>query len=92
MNNKDKAIQFLQMIVKGDIENAYDMFVNVNGKHHNIYFEAGFDALKKAMIDNHTQFPNKKFDVTLAVAENDMVSVLTKVGIDGKQYSITHFF
>lgn len=63
MNHKDKAIQFLQMIVKGDIEEAYEKFVNANGKHHNLYFEAGFNALKKAMIDNHAQFPNKQFDV-----------------------------
>lgn len=92
MDNKDKAIEFLQMVVKGYIDEAYKKFVNSKGKHHNIYFEEGFDALKQAMKENHKQFPNKQFDIILSIAENDLVSVLTKVGIDGKQYSISHFF
>lgn len=38
------------------------------------------------------QFPNKNFEVILAISENDLVTVLTKVGIESKQYSISHFF
>lgn len=92
MNNKEKAIEFLQMVVKGNIDKAYEKFVDSKGIHHNIYFEAGFNALKQAMKDNHTQFPNKTFDVIQTVSENDLVAILTKVGIESKQYSISHFF
>jgi predicted SnoaL-like aldol condensation-catalyzing enzyme len=92
MNNKEKAIEFLQMVIQGNIDKAYQEFVDSEGKHHNIYFEAGFDALKEAMVENHIQFPNKNFEVILAISENDLVTVLTKVGIENKQYSISHFF
>jgi predicted SnoaL-like aldol condensation-catalyzing enzyme len=92
MDNKNKAVTFLEMIVRGQIDEAYDEFVNLEGKHHNIYFEAGFDALKKAMKDNHSQFPDKELDVILTVSENELVAVYTKVKIENKNYCITHFF
>ena len=92
MTHKEKAIEFLKMIINGDIEEAYVRFVNANGKHHNVHFKAGFDALKQAMKDNHTQFPNKRFDVVLAVSEDDKVALLTRVGIGDREYSISHFF
>ncbi len=92
MVNKDRAKEFLKLIIKGQIEEAYEKFVNMNGKHHNIHFKAGFEALKTAMKENHNAYPNKKFEIILSVEEDDIVALLTKVGIGHNIYSISHFF
>jgi predicted SnoaL-like aldol condensation-catalyzing enzyme len=73
--NKDAATDFLKMVVAGDIERAFAKHVDMKGKHHNIYTPAGLAALKKGMIENEVQFPNKKFDIKHVVEEGDMVAV-----------------
>jgi predicted SnoaL-like aldol condensation-catalyzing enzyme len=72
---KREAVQFLKLIVSGDIERAYQEYVDSNGKHHNCYFPAGFAALKKAMLDNHRKFPSKRIDVRNVVQEGSVVVV-----------------
>jgi predicted SnoaL-like aldol condensation-catalyzing enzyme len=69
------AVQFLQLVTAGRIDEAYQKYVDMNGKHHNCYFPAGFPALKKAMIDNHKQFPAKKYTVKNVIGEGNMVAV-----------------
>ena len=69
------AVRFLQLVTGGRIDEAYQTYVDMNGKHHNCYFPAGFPALKKAMIDNHKQFPVKKYTVKNVVSDGTMVAV-----------------
>ena len=47
----------------------------MQGKHHNAYYSAGFPALKKGMIENHVQFPHKRFLVKHVVGEGVLVAV-----------------
>lgn len=73
--NKEAAVQFLQLIVAGRIEEAYRKYVDVGGKHHNPFFPAGFPALQKAMSDNHVKFPNKQIAVKHVLGDGDLVAV-----------------
>jgi predicted SnoaL-like aldol condensation-catalyzing enzyme len=72
---KRTAVEFLQQVVAGNIEQAYQKYVDPQGKHHNAFFPAGFAALKKAMIENHTQFPNKQITVKNVLGDGDLVAV-----------------
>lgn len=72
--NKDSAVEFLKMVVAGQIDEAYTKHVDMKGKHHNIYTPASFEALKKGMIENGAMFPNKKFDIKHVLEEGDMVA------------------
>ena len=72
---KQVAVDFLQKVVAGDIEKAYEKYVNMGGKHHNSFCPAGFEGLKKGMIENDAQFPNKKFTVKHVLGDGDLVSV-----------------
>ncbi|HVZ79461.1 MAG TPA: nuclear transport factor 2 family protein [bacterium] len=72
--NKDAAVGFLKMVVAGKIDEAYAKYVDMKGKHHNVFTPAGFEALKKGMIENEGMFPNKKFDIQRVVEEGDMVA------------------
>ncbi len=73
--NKASATHFLQMIVAGDIDQAYEKYVDMSGKHHNVFTPAGFPALQQGMKEAHVQFPNKQFTIQHIVASDDLVAV-----------------
>jgi predicted SnoaL-like aldol condensation-catalyzing enzyme len=73
--HQQAAVQFLQLVVAGRIDEAYQKHVDMQGKHHNPFFPAGFPALRKAMVENHVQFPNKQLVVKNVLGEGDMVAV-----------------
>ncbi len=72
---RDAAVDFLQLVVAGRIDEAYQKHVDMLGTHHNPFFPAGFPALQRAMADNHTQFPDKKLMVRHALCDDDLVAV-----------------
>lgn len=74
-DRKQAAVQFLQLVVAGRIDEAYQQHVDMQGKHHNPFFPAGFPALQKAMIENHGQFPNKRLIVKHVLVDGDLVAV-----------------
>src|SRR5579872_6617122 len=71
--HKKIAASFLQLVTKGDIDEAYQKYVDMNGKHHNLYFSAGFPSLAHAMKENHKQFPHKQFALKHIIADGDLV-------------------
>jgi hypothetical protein len=55
---KQAAVHFLDLVAAGHIDEVYQKYIAMDGKHHNPYFRAGFPALQKGMQENHDQFPN----------------------------------
>jgi predicted SnoaL-like aldol condensation-catalyzing enzyme len=92
--NKRIAIDFLKMVVGGQIEEAYQKHVDMTGKHHNLYFKAGFPALKEAMIENHKQFPVKQFTPKNVLGDGDLVAVHSRIVLkqDDPGISVVHIF
>jgi len=82
---KRTAVEFLNLVVAGRIDEAYQKFVNMKGKHHNVFFPAGFPALQQAMKDSDVQFPNKKFAVKNVIADGDMVAVHSHIILNPKE-------
>lgn len=74
-DNKQTAVQFLQLVVSGKIEEAYQRYVDFGGKHHNPYFPAGFQSLKRGMMENHEQMPNKQIIIKHVLADGDLIAV-----------------
>ncbi len=75
MTNKEVATEFQTMIVAGNIDEAYEKYVDMNGRHHNAYFPAGFESLKKAMKENHQQFPDKHLKIQHVLGDGELVAV-----------------
>ncbi len=76
MNEMDPptiARNFLTLVIEGKIDEAYERYIDIKGKHHNAYFSAGFENLKKAMKENEAQFPHKQFTIHHLIGERDMV-------------------
>ena len=80
--HRQAAVQFLQLVTAGRIDEAYQRYVDMNGKHHNCFFPAGLPALKKAMIDVHKQSPVKQYTVKNVVGEGNMVAVHAHLSMD----------
>ncbi len=74
-DHKKAAVNFLQMVAAGEIEQAYQKYVDMKGKHHNPFCAGGFEGLKKGMIENDSHFPHKNFMVKHVLVDNDLVSV-----------------
>jgi predicted SnoaL-like aldol condensation-catalyzing enzyme len=77
--HKESALDFLQLVVAGNINEAYNNYVNMHGKHHNVYYSAEFASLKQGMIENHVQFPNKRLMVKNVVGERNLVAVHSNI-------------
>ena len=72
---KEVALGFLKLVIEGQIDRAYDEFVDPLGKHHNIFTEAGFGSLKKGMREAHAKSPNKRFQVKQVLEDGDLVAI-----------------
>jgi predicted SnoaL-like aldol condensation-catalyzing enzyme len=91
---KESAVDFLNLVVAGNIDEAYESYINMHGKHHNVYYAADFASLKQGMIENHTQFPNKRLMVKNVLGDGNLVAVhsniIMKAGEPG--ISVVHLF
>ncbi len=91
---KEQAMDFLQMVVAGEIDEAYETYINMRGKHHNVYYSAEFTSLRNGMKENHEQFPNKRLMVKNVLGDGDLVAVhsniILKPGEPG--VSVVHIF
>ncbi len=72
---KQIAVEFLQLTEAGRIGEAYQKYVDMQGKHHNPFFLSGFPSLQKAMLENHAQFPNKQITIQHVLGDGDLVAV-----------------
>jgi predicted SnoaL-like aldol condensation-catalyzing enzyme len=94
LHRKQIARQFLEMVIAGKIEEAYEKYVSSKGKHHNPYFREGFPALREAMKENHLQFPNKQFIIKDVICEDDRVAVHSHIILSQNEagMAVVHLF
>lgn len=74
-DHKQTAVDFLQMIISGDIDLAYRKYTIPEMKHHNPYFPSDIASLQKGMEENHKEFPNKTFEIRRIIAEGEWIAV-----------------
>ncbi|MDP1695047.1 MAG: nuclear transport factor 2 family protein [Candidatus Woesearchaeota archaeon] len=72
---REAAVQFLHLVTSGKIHEAYQIYIDMKGKHHNTFFPAGFSALREAMQENHTQYPKKQLKIIHVLHDGDLVAV-----------------
>lgn len=77
--NKDIAVDFLLLASSGKVDEAYEKYVDMNGKQHNVYFPAGFPALQEAMREAHEVSPNQSFTPMMVLSDGDLVVVHSRV-------------
>jgi predicted SnoaL-like aldol condensation-catalyzing enzyme len=92
--HKEKAVDFLQLIVSGKIDEAYKKYVSSDFRHHNLYFPGNADSLKQAMIENDGMSPNKTLEVkpTIEEGKNVMVYSHIKQKVEDLGAAVVHIF
>jgi predicted SnoaL-like aldol condensation-catalyzing enzyme len=92
--NKDKAVEFLERVAKGDVHAAYGALVAPDFRHHNPYFRGDAKSLEDGMAGNAAQFPDKQLTVLRAVEEGDLVAVHSRVHhVRGDRgHAVVHIF
>jgi predicted SnoaL-like aldol condensation-catalyzing enzyme len=91
---KQAALSFLELVVAGKVDEAYDTFVSRSMRHHNPSFAGDAESLKKAMKENYLQFPRKIFEPRHWVEEGDLVAVHSKIRLhaNGPSVAALHLF
>ena len=79
--NKDAAVSFLRLVVAGKIRQAYATYVSPDMRHHNTALAGDAASLEKAMQENHTQYPNKIFDIKRVLEDGNMVALHSHIRI-----------
>jgi predicted SnoaL-like aldol condensation-catalyzing enzyme len=92
--NKESAVHFLQLVLAGKIDEAYQEHVNMSGKHHNLFIPAGFPSLQKAMKEHEVQFPHKKMTMKHVLGDGDLVAVHSHLIVEPQKTEliVVHLF
>lgn len=91
---KEKAVSFLQLVVSGEVREAYRRYIGPNFRHHNPYFRGDADSLMLAMEENDTKNPHKILEVKHVIEEGDIVAVHShiKQNQDDLGAAVVHIF
>ena len=92
--NKDRAIDFLRLASKGDVDPAFGRYVADGFRHHNPWFADDADSLRRGMADNAREHPGKTCEPLRAVAEGDLVCVHSRIRLDpgARPLAVIHIF
>ncbi len=92
MSNKEKAIDFLQLVTSGKVQEAYDSYVEAGFVHHNPYFAGDAESLKIAMQEDAEANFDKIFDIQRSAEEKNLVFVHSKIQMNSDVYAVVHIF
>ncbi len=80
---KDAMLSFLNMVVAGNIREAYASYIHPDFRHHNAYYKGDAESLMKGMEENHEKFPAKRFSVKKILEEGDTVMTHSSISLTG---------
>jgi predicted SnoaL-like aldol condensation-catalyzing enzyme len=91
---KEAALDFMHLVVKGNIQDAYRKYIADDFLHHNAHFKGDRQSLMKAMEENHVQNPNKILSVKHSLKDGDLVAIHShiKMNPEDKGVAVVHIF
>ncbi len=92
MTNKERAIDFLKLAGFGNVQSAYDKYVDDRFIHHNQYFAGDRQSLLNAMADAHITHPNKIFEVKYVYVDGATVITHSLVQKEDMDIAVVHIF
>ncbi len=78
-SRKEAAVEFLTLVVCGDIRSAYERHVGDGFRHHNPYFPGDAQSLREGMEEDEARNPGKKLVVQAALEDGDFVAVHSRL-------------
>lgn len=88
------AIDFLKLVVSGNIREAFEKYAHSSLSHHNVFVKADINSLIEAMEQDAQENPSKQILIVHAIEENNLVSILShlKQNPQDAGYGLVHFF
>jgi predicted SnoaL-like aldol condensation-catalyzing enzyme len=93
-SRKDAAVEFLTLIVAGDVRGAYERHVGSGFRHHNPFFPGDARSLREGMEEDESRNPGKKLDVQAALEDGDYVAVHSRLSraASNLDMAVVHIF
>ncbi len=94
MRLKEKATDFLNLVVSNRVDEAFQKYVSNEMIHHNPYFKGDAGSLRTAMKKNAAEQPGKIFEVQIALDEGDLAVIFSRFRIhpDEAGIAVVHIF
>ena len=94
MTRKQIAKTFLRLAATGQVRAAYERFVGKGFVHHNPYFPAGADSLRKGMEAAAKKFPRTRIEPQRVLETGNLVAVHSRVRHQpkGRDIAVAHIF
>lgn len=91
---KEIVTSFLNLVIAGKVQEAYDRYVSQDFRHHNSYFKGDRESLLRGMEDSEREMPNKTFQVQRAIEEGDLVVTHSRLQLKpGRPHmAVVHIF
>ena len=92
--NDDRAVDFLRLASRGDVEQAFARYVARDFRHHNPWFAGDASSLMRAMADNARQHPAKSCETLRTVADGEFVCAHSRIRLEpeGRAVAAVHIF
>ena len=78
-SHKEIAVIFEQLVVSGQIREAYEKYVSPDFRHHNPYFKGDRESLLLGMENNAAQFADKVYEVKRVLEDGDLVAIHSRL-------------
>lgn len=93
-SHKDAAIEFLRLVVSGDVQGAYDRHVGSGFRHHNPFFPGDAKSLQEGMAADEVQNPGKTLEVRTSLQDGDFVAVHSRLSREASNLdmAVVHIF
>jgi predicted SnoaL-like aldol condensation-catalyzing enzyme len=90
--NRDRAVDFLQLAAAGHVDEAYTKYIAPDFVHHNPWFAADRATLAAGMADSARTEPNKSFQVQRVIGDGELIAVHSRLERveAGKLYGVVH--
>ncbi|MBI2519744.1 MAG: nuclear transport factor 2 family protein [Bdellovibrio sp.] len=76
---KNEAIDFLHLVSSGNVDEAFEKYIDPNFQHHNQYFRGDRESLRLAMKENAITMPNKSFATKMVLEDGAIVVTYSHV-------------
>jgi predicted SnoaL-like aldol condensation-catalyzing enzyme len=91
---KEAAVDFMNLVVKGKIQEAYRKHIADDFIHHNAHFKGDRQSLMNAMEENHIRNPDKILAIKHTLRDGDLVAIHShiKMNPEDKGGAVVHIF
>lgn len=92
--HKESAMEFLRLIVAGNIREAFRKYAGPNFRHHNPFFPGDAESLMIGMEENAVKNPHQILNVRNTLEDGDLVAIhsLIMPKPDDLGWAVVHLF